>query len=155
MLKSLLSLAAILALFATLAAVTIAEEEAPDKGKKDPVRALKHKAFPMMQAGAPAGPVLKTREELEKFAGAEAAKEIGKDVDFAKESVVAMQYETGGPPFGQPAWRIKKKDDKLHVEFFVKEPEIGPDEARGLALKLGLDFFAVPKGSEVKITAAE
>jgi hypothetical protein len=87
-------------------------------------------------------PVIRSRADLEKAVGPQVAAHLAQQVDFDKQSIVAMQYETGGPPFGKP---------KYQIEFYVHGPTIGPGEARGMALKLGLDFFAVPRDVPVVI----
>jgi hypothetical protein len=74
------------------------------------------------------------------------AAHLASQVDLKRQSIVAVTYETAGPPFGKPVFRIV---------FHVEEPVIGPDEARGMALKLGQDFFAVPKGAQVQAGPAQ
>ena len=94
----------------------------------------------------------KTAAELEKLVGKDPAREMGKQVKFATEQVVIVSYSTGGPPFGMLKHEIKGKDRKS-VEFYVQEPKgLGK---RGQALKVGLEYFAVTRGTPVKFAGAK
>jgi len=90
--------------------------------------------------------VAKTAAELDKLLGKVLATELGKQVKFATEQVVIVSYQTSGPTFGILKHEVKGKDKKT-VEFYVQEPKGVP---RGQALKLGLEYFAVTKGTPVK-----
>jgi hypothetical protein len=93
--------------------------------------------------------ILKSQEEVEKVAGAKAATALAKLVDFAKESVVFVSWQTGGPPFGELKYEIKGKDKDRQLVFYVQEPPgKGP---RGQALRIGGDFFAVPRDLAVEV----
>jgi hypothetical protein len=105
--------------------------------------------LPPQLLGSGGGPkVFKSREEVEKAAGKTVAAVLANYVDFSKENVVFVRWETFGPPFGQLKYEITGKGKDRHVRFYVQEPPgNGP---RGRAARLGADFFAIPRDVTVK-----
>ena len=85
---------------------------------------------------------LDTVQELEKLVGAKAAPQLAKQVDFAKERILFVSWSTSGPPFGTLKFEVKAEDKSHVVEFCIQEPKA---KVRGEALRLGADYFAVPK----------
>lgn len=108
------------------------------------VRPLKVKKVPFGKGGGKLATVYDSKAALEKAYGQELAAELGKQVKFPKEVVIAVSYSVSGPPYPKLEHEVKKKDKM--VEFYFT-PNKGPS---GLALKLGLEFFAVPKGAKAK-----
>lgn len=129
----------------SLAVAAPADVVPPAAEKKDApkitVRKLKEPTVP--GRGLPEG-----NGGIKEFADAKAltvlgekqAQDLAVQVDFAKEKIVQVSYQTGGPPFGVAAFEIK--NDKGNVIFFVDEPKVN---VRGRALKFGNEFFAVTK----------
>jgi hypothetical protein len=103
-------------------------------------------AGPITVQGKPGARVIDLAE-VDKTWGKKAADELKKLYDPEKEDLVVVRWTTGGPPFGTLEWRVGKESGK--IEFYVKEPNVPPGSPRGRALKLGQDFFAVPRGSGV------
>lgn len=91
--------------------------------------------------------VLAGVEELAKLVGKKSADELTKQADLTKEVIVFVSWSSSGPPFGTLQQDVKGKDKERRVEFYVKEPAA---KVRGQALKLGADFYAVPRGVPVK-----
>ncbi|MEX1095953.1 MAG: hypothetical protein WED34_07880 [Planctomycetales bacterium] len=95
--------------------------------------------------------VISDAAALEQFAGKQVAEELKKQIDFDKEIVAAFGFMTSGPPFGTPQGEVKKEGEKQWVEFRVEEPNVA---VRGQAAQIGMAFFALPKGTEVKFPGA-
>jgi hypothetical protein len=92
--------------------------------------------------------VFKSQEEVEKAAGKTVAAVLANYVDFSKENVVFVRWESSGPPFGQLRYEVTGTGKERHVRFYVQEPPgNGP---RGRAARFGADFFAVPRDMTVK-----
>jgi hypothetical protein len=79
--------------------------------------------------------------------GEDIAKQIIGKVGFAKEALVHVSWGSSGPPFGELAHEIKDGKGGKTITFFVLEPKVNQ---RGMAYRLGNDFFAVPKNSSVQ-----
>jgi hypothetical protein len=83
------------------------------------------------------------------------AKTLMAGVDFSKEVIVLVRWETGGPPQGYLGYEVKGNG----VNFFVQGPPL-VDE-RGIAILRrrllihGADFFAVSKGVTVTFDPQE
>lgn len=92
-----------------------------------------------------------TAKERETFAD-DMAKALEKQVDYAKEQIVLVRMQTGGPPFGTPGHEIRKGPNKKEVVFFVQAPKSGP---RGERAKTVHVFFAVPAGFAVTMEKGE
>jgi hypothetical protein len=129
---------------------------AEDKKKADAepaseikVRSLKVKQVPAGKGGGKEATVYESKAALEKAMGKDLAAELDKQVKFPGEAVVAVSYSVSGPPYPKLEHEVKKKDKT--VEFYYT-PNKGPS---GLALKLGLEFFAVPKGAKAKYIGAK
>jgi hypothetical protein len=86
---------------------------------------------------------------VEKVVGKDAAKKLLEGVDFTKDQVVLVSWSTGGPPDGTLMY--EGKDTK--VTFYVQGP-IGA-QRRGERLRIGADFFAVPKNFSVNFDPKE
>jgi hypothetical protein len=123
-----------------------AGQEKKGDGPDVKVRHLKVGKVPFNLGGGSEVKVAASAEDLTKLAGEQIAAELGKQVDFTKEVVAFVSWNTGGPPFGKLAHQVKGRQ----VEFYVAEPKLPPGSPRGGALRLGADFFAVSKG--VKVT---
>jgi len=111
------------------------------------VRKLDQKVFEKAKPAEqhkPGVKALTSKDAVAKEFNKDVAEAVAKVVDFTKEEVVYFTYHTGGPPFGQPKFTANAKDKK--VEFYVLEPKTG---ARGEALKLGQELYAIPKGAKV------
>jgi hypothetical protein len=92
--------------------------------------------------------VFKSQEEVEKAAGKTLAAVLANSVDFSKENVVFVRWESSGPPFGQLKYEVTGTGKVRQVRFYVQEPPgNGP---RGRAARLGADFFAIPRDMTVK-----
>lgn len=122
-------------------------DDAEPAGKPIKARALKVSERPFELGGKDKLTAFKTEAELEKAVGKKLAAELARQVKFADEQVVVVSYFTSGPPFGELKHEVKGKGKKAAVEFYCKEPAVAQ---RGEAAKIGLDFFAVPKGVAVK-----
>jgi hypothetical protein len=86
----------------------------------------------------------------------EEAKTLMAGVDFSKEMIVLVLWETGGPPGGTLNYEVK--GDGLN--FFVQAPD--PEYvwklrrgSRGKALMYGAKFFAIPRDVSVTIEPQE
>jgi hypothetical protein len=129
---------------------TITEPEFQSLLAVDGVRHLKvdpHDLRTSLRGGGHDVKVLKSREEIEKVAGKEAAESLAKRVDFSAEWIVFVSWSTGGPPFGFLKYEIRQQGAARQIEFYVVEPL---DQQRGSALRVGADFFAVPRDVTVK-----
>jgi RNA polymerase sigma factor (sigma-70 family) len=127
----------------------------PDRQVKVLVRPLKVKdasLLPPEQEGSVKGKSLvkavRTRAELEKLVGKEAAAELAGQVDFAKEDVVLVSW-VGGAHM-KLEYRLVGKGKGRTVEFYLKAP---PDDGKPkpLLAKLAAEFFAVPRGTPVRL----
>lgn len=121
----------------------------PEPGRMIKVRALKVTKVPMGKGGGKDAAVIDSQAALEKVYGKELAAEVGKQVKFPAEVVLAVSYNVSGPPYPKLEHEVKQKDRT--VEFYYK-PNKGPS---GLALKMGLEFFAAPKGTKAKYLGAK
>lgn len=81
-------------------------------------------------------------EAIEKLMGKDTARGLVDAVDFSKEKIVLVSWTTSGPPDG--VLRYQEKNGT--IEFFVQGPG---GVLRGERLRLGADFFAVPRDAEV------
>jgi len=70
--------------------------------------------------------------------------EFARQVDFDREQLVRICWQTGGPPFGTLEYRIREGDlDLSRVVFYVKEADLPNLSYRGLCCQTSLEFFAV------------
>jgi len=76
-------------------------------------------------------------------AGPKGAPQLAKQVDFAKEQILFVRWSSSGPPFGTLRYDVKAEGKTHVVEFHIQEPKA---KVRGEALRIGADYFAVPKG---------
>jgi len=143
----------IAALITAAVAFAPADDKKPDKDTLE-VRKLDAGLLKgvKLDVGAKAGvTTLSSEEDAAKLLGKDAAQNLAKEVDFTKEEVAFVSFQTGGPPFGQLKYEADAKEKK--VEFYVDEPKGGG--ARGRALKLGRELFAVPKGTKTTFGGAK
>ena len=84
-----------------------------------------------------------------KFMGDDGAKGLVDQVNFSKEKMVLVSWTTPGTPDGVLRYQVKKDGT---IEFFVQGPGTN---LRGKRLRLGADFFAVPRDTEVKFDPNE
>ena len=137
-----------LAQLALLAVLAVASEARP----ADPaVRPLKfdRNVVPFELAQGEAGvTVLATPDEVKKHLGEKVAGELVQQVNLEKESIAVVRYRTSGPPYGTLHHQVKDRA----IEFYVKAPKAG---ARGEALKLGFEPFAVPRGQTSRFLKGE
>jgi hypothetical protein len=92
--------------------------------------------------------VFKSREEVEKAAGKTLAAVLANYVDFSREYVVFVRWETSGPPFGKLKYEVTGTGKERQVRFYVEEPP--GNRPRGRAARIGADFFAIPRDMTVK-----
>jgi len=136
-------------LMAALMTAAVAFAPADDKktDKDDPeVRKLDQailKDVKIMQA-KPGVVVYSSEEDVAKAFDKDAAAAVARAVDFKKEEVAFVNYQVGGPPFGQLKFNADAKEKS--VEFYVEEPKGGG--IRGNAIRLGRDLYAIPKGTK-------
>ena len=130
-------------LFAATTTIVAAAEKSPEK--KEPVRklAVMLTGEDSIKLSATQGVTeATTAEELKKHFGEALARQLGGNVDFAKEKVVYVGWGSSGPPFDTLEYEIKETKSGKTVSFYAKSPKVN---VRGQAYKLGSDFFAVPK----------
>jgi type 1 glutamine amidotransferase len=117
---------------------------------KDEVRQLAVKVDPIAASQWSAKPgvkVVSDQKGLVKSFGEVIAKQIAGQIDFAKEDLVHVSWGSSGPPFGTLRSEIKEGKGGRGITFYVEEPKVA---VRGQAFRLGNDFFAVPKESQVR-----
>jgi hypothetical protein len=93
--------------------------------------------------------VLGDAEAVEKLVGKASAKGLLDGVDFAKDKIVLVSWSSGGPPDGV----LKHETKGDMVQFYVQGPPAG--KARGERLRVGADFFAVPRDLKVSFDPKE
>jgi hypothetical protein len=125
--------------------LVFAQKNPEGEQKKPAVRKLETPKNLPFATDDPGVKTFESLEALKKALGEQIGATLGKGVDFAKEQVVQVRYNTSGPPFGTLEFEVDEK--KKAVEFYVKEPKVN---VRGQALKLGREFFVVPRGWAVK-----
>jgi hypothetical protein len=130
---------------------------AQDKDEKIVVRPLKLVVKDFAVIGRIGGQnkltTLADATAVEKLLGKDAAKSLGDQADFAKEQIVLVSWGTSGPPDGMLKHEIKGMDKDRKLIFYVQGP-VGA-MVRGQRLRLGADFFAVPKGVAVSFDPKE
>ncbi len=98
--------------------------------------------------------VVSDQKELTEFLGellGEAAvKQIAAQIDFAKEKLAHVAWGSSGPPSGTLQHEVKQEKGDA-ITFYIKEPKA---PMRGVAYRLGSDFFVVPKKSQVSFGGA-
>jgi len=124
--------------------------DSKDVTKPGPVRQLKFKRASLpFSDGGEGVTLLKSAEDVVKHLNKKVAEEVGGQVNFATEEVVLVRWQSGGPPFGTLQTKVMEKGRE--VLFYVQPPPKGG--ARGEALRIGRDLFAVPKGTKVKFAS--
>jgi hypothetical protein len=95
---------------------------------------------------------LASAEEVKAVAKKEGSKEVAAaleeasaKVKFDRERLVVVAFQTGGPPYGKPKYRIDQK--KREVEFYCEEPRV---TRRGVVNGAAVGIFVVPAGAKVK-----
>jgi hypothetical protein len=94
----------------------------------------------------PGARAMSDQKEVTKLLGQSIAKQLAGKIDFSKEDLVHVAWGSSGPPFGTLEYEIKDGKDGKTITFSIKEPKV---PMRGMAFRLGNDFFAVPKKSKV------
>jgi len=92
-------------------------------------------------------------EAVEKLLGKNNAKALIASVDFDKEQLVLVSWSTSGPPDGVLRHEMKGDAKDRKVTFYVQGPPGGG--VRGQRLRLGADFFAVPRSVTVVYDSKE
>jgi hypothetical protein len=112
---------------------------------KDPAKAFgiggRNKVTPLTDA-----------EAVEKLVGKDSAKGLIDAVNFDKEMIVLVSWSTSGPPDGTLKHEVKGEGKDRKLTFYVQAPAA---KARGERLRLGADFFAVPRDLAVTLEANE
>lgn len=85
-------------------------------------------------------------DAVAKLVGKDSAKGLIDAVNFEKEMIVFVSWSTGGPPDGILKHELKGEGNNRKLTFYVKAPNV---IARGDRLRLGADFFAVPRNVAV------
>ena len=93
--------------------------------------------------------VASDEKEMTALLGEAIAKQVKGKIDFAKEDLAHVGWGTSGPPFGELQYEIQNGKDGTTITFYIKEPKV---EMRGMAFRLGNDFFVVPKKATVKFS---
>lgn len=93
-----------------------------------------------------------SEKEAAKAVGASVAKQLAEQVDFSMEKVALVCWSTGGPPFATLKHEVKNGENDYEVRFFTKDTA-KPGQRRGLALRRGTNYFAVPQSVTVKAGA--
>lgn len=96
--------------------------------------------------------MLDSQQTIEARLSPKAAAQLLSQLDLAKEQLVIVPWNTGGPPFGT----LQHRESQAHpgwVEFYVQGPR--NIATRGLSLRLGLGFFAIPKNRQALLTKGE
>ncbi|MSQ96735.1 MAG: hypothetical protein EXR98_19575 [Gemmataceae bacterium] len=89
---------------------------------------------------------------VEKLVGKASAKALIDQVDFDKEMIVFVSWNTSGPPDGKLQHEVKGPGDDRKLTFFVQGP---PGSVRGQRQRIGADFFAVPRNVMVAFDPKE
>jgi hypothetical protein len=127
--------------------------------KEEPIAARPLKFAPK---GATVPPTLGGQNKLtvladvaavEKLLGKQVAKPLLDLVDLDKEQVVLVSWSTGGPPDGTLQYEVQGQGKERRLRFYVQGP--AGAQARGQRLRLGADFFAVPRGVAVTFDPKE
>ncbi|MBI3821324.1 MAG: hypothetical protein HY289_01445 [Planctomycetes bacterium] len=87
-----------------------------------------------------------------KLVGKEAAAGLTDAVNFETHRIVLVSWQTSGPPDGALTYEFKGEGKDRALIFYVKAPNVA---ARGERLRLGADFFAVPRDVAVKYDPKE
>jgi len=131
--------------------VAVGTSFAADEPKHDAaIRQLLVTVDPLAAAKTSAKPgvaVCRSMEDVEQSLGKGIAKQIAGKVDFAKEDLVHVAWGSSGPPFGTLRHETRPGKEGKSIVFFVEDPKVA---IRGQAYRLGNDFFAVPKKTNVQ-----
>jgi len=103
-------------------------------------------------SGKPGVVVIGSQQEANDKLGPEVAKQLVTQIDFSKEILVRATWHSSGPPFGTLQYELKTdKNQPPTITFYVQEPKFPPGKpaVRGMAMRLGDDYFAVPKDAKV------
>jgi hypothetical protein len=96
--------------------------------------------------------VLKDAAAVEKLVG-KAAKQLVDQVNFEFESIAFVSWNTSGPPDGKLMYETTGTPKNPKHTFYVKGPPGGG--ARGQRLRIGADFYAVPRDGAVTFDPKE
>ncbi len=90
---------------------------------------------------------------VEKLVGKASSRALIELVNFEKEMIVFVSWNTSGPPDGKLQHELKGNDENRKLTFYVQGPPGGG--ARGQRLRIGADFFAVPRNLAVTFDPKE
>lgn len=88
-----------------------------------------------------------------KLVGKASSKALIDLVNFEKEMIVFVSWNTSGPPDGKLQHELKGTGADRKLTFYVQGPPGGG--ARGQRLRIGADFFAVPRDLAVAFDPKE
>lgn len=94
-----------------------------------------------------------SQAKVAKALGVKVAKELAGQMNFEKEKIVLVSWNTSGPPEGKLMHELVMKNGEKRIVFFVKAP--ANVLIRGQRARLGADFFAVPKEAILTLEATE
>jgi hypothetical protein len=92
--------------------------------------------------------VLRSAAELTELVGKKAGDQLAGQVDFANDDVILVSWV--GSDRSRLTFRVVATRKERAVEFFLKEPP-GDSKPQLLVGVLGADFFAVPRGTPVRL----
>jgi hypothetical protein len=128
-----------------------------DKEEKLTVRPLKFAAKDptviFSIGGKASATTLADADAVAKLVGKKSAQELIDAVDLAKEMIVFVSWNTSGPPDGTLKYEVKGAGKDRKLTFYVQGPVAG--KARGQRLRIGADFFAVPRNVAVSFDPKE
>jgi hypothetical protein len=128
-----------------------------EKDGKVEVRALKFapkdRTVLFKLGGKASATPLENAAAVEKLVGKESAKGLIDAVDFDKEMIVFVSWNTSGPPDGTLKHEVKGAGKDRKLTFYVQGPPGA--KARGERLRIGADFFAVPRQIAVAFDSKE
>lgn len=94
-----------------------------------------------------------SQAKVAKALGVKAAKALTDQMDFEKEKLVLVSWNTSGPPEGKLMHELVMKGGEKRIVFFVKAP--ANVLIRGQRARIGADFFAVPRHATLAFEATE
>jgi len=136
-------------------AVQASRQQSTSQEKTTIVRKLTVKLPPGVHSdlsGKPGVVIIGSQQEANDKLGPEVAKQVVNQVDFSRETLVRAIWHSSGPPFGTIQYELKTdKNQPPTITFYVQEPKFPPGKpaVRGMALRMGDDYFAVPKEAKV------
>jgi hypothetical protein len=120
----------------------VIKEEAKTQRESDKIEAIIAKAKKLVDKAE-----AKTKEE---------AKTLMAGVDFSKEMIVLVRWETGGPPCGTLNYEVK--GNGLNFFMLAPDPDVVWKQYRGdrrKGLWYGAEFFVIPRDVSVTFEGGE